>query len=119
MNIYNRKLLTVFCLSALVTACSNDPKIKSASADKVIISAPTEKFLGAYDLAKKECEKNTKTAHYIADDTADLEILAFDCVGQEEEVVAEAASEETAAEPDTEASVEIEQETPTEEAPAQ
>ncbi len=108
MNTQNRKLLTAFCFIVLVTACSNDPKIMSSTSDRVVIDAPAEKFLDAYNLAKKECEKNTKTAHYIADDSSDLDVVAFNCIGQEEDVVAEATSEESpAAETNTEVPAEI------------
>ncbi len=109
MKIRNRKLFITFCFIVLITACSNEPKIKSVTEDKVVVGAPAEQFLGAYDLAKKECEKNTKTAHYIPDDNIDLEVVSFNCIGQEEEVVAE-----TEADTEAEADASMEEEIPEE-----
>jgi hypothetical protein len=93
MNTRNRNLFVTFGFIVLITACSNEPKIKSATEDKVVVGASAEQFLDAFDLAKKECEKNTRTAHYIPDDNVDMEIVSFNCVGQEEEVVAEAEAD--------------------------
>lgn len=102
MKTDNKKLLITFCFITLITACSNDPKIKSATEDTVVIGAPAENFLGAYDLAKKECDKNTRTVQYFSDDTTDLEVVTFNCIAQEEETVAEADTDtETEAEADT------------------
>lgn len=94
MYIRNSKIFTIACFILLIAACSNEPSIKSATSDKVIISGPPEKFTAAFELAKKECLKNTKTAEYIPDSTVDLKEVAFNCVGPgaEEEV---AATEET------------------------
>lgn len=89
MNTRNRNLLVTFCFIALMTACSNEPSIKTASADKVVVGAPAKQFVSAYELANKACQKNTKTAHYIPDDNVDLEVVSFNCTGQEEEVIAE------------------------------
>jgi hypothetical protein len=110
MKTRNRNLFVICCFILLITACSNEPSIKSATADKVIIGGPPEKYTTAYELAKNECQKNSKKAQYIPDDTTDLKEVAFKCVGDEAE--AEVAIEETA----TEAAAE-ETTTETEEAP--
>jgi len=90
MKTQNINLFIILCLSILVTACgSNSPVITSATADKVEIKSPPDQFIEAYDLAKKECDKNTKTAHYIQDNTVSLEEIAFDCIGEEVEVAVE------------------------------
>ncbi len=76
----------------LMTACSNQLTIQSVTTDKVVIKAPPENFIDAYEVAKKECEKNTKKAEYITDDTAGIEVVSFNCVG--EEVIAEQVATE-------------------------
>ena len=93
MKSQNRSLFVIFCFIVLITACSNQPTIQSVTSDKVVIKAPPEKFVDAYDMAKKECEKNTKQAQYITDDTAGLEVVAFNCVGEEVEVATEETEE--------------------------
>ncbi len=120
MNTRNIYLFASLCFSILLAACSNGPVIKSATKDKVDISSPPEQFIEAYDLAKKECEKYTKTTQYIPDNTVDLKDVAFECVGEDIEVVAEATEpvEETATEveevmPDAETEVEVETESET------
>lgn len=90
MNTRNTNIFVVLCAITLLSACSNEPSIKSASMDKVTIGAPANKFLEAYDLAKKECQKNTRKAIYITDETADLKEVSFECIGEEEKVVADA-----------------------------
>ncbi len=92
MSIRNSKLFTIACFILLIAACSNEPSIKSATSDKVIIGGPPEKFTAAYELARKECLKNTKIAQYIPDNTTGLSEVSFNCVGPEE---AEAKPEET------------------------
>ncbi len=94
MYIQNSKIFTIACFILLITACSNEPSIISVTSDKVIIGGPPEKFTAAYELAKKECLKNTKTAEYIPDTTVNLKEVAFNCVGPEAEEEA-AATEET------------------------
>ncbi len=99
MNSQNRSLFIIFCSVVLITACSNQVSIQSITSDMVVVKAPPENFIDAYDAAKKECEKNTKKAEYIPDDTVGLEIVAFNCVGEEvavEEVATE--TEETPSE---------------------
>lgn len=94
MNTGNRRLFIIACYILLITGCSNEPSIKSATADKVIISGPPEMFTPAYELANKECEKNTKTAQYIQDHSTSLKEVAFNCVGPEtEEATVEAATD--------------------------
>jgi hypothetical protein len=93
MNILYRNLLVIFCFIVLITACSNQVSIQSITSDMVVVKAPPENFIDAYDAAKKECEKNTKKAEYIPDDTVGLEIVAFNCVG--EEVAVEEIATET------------------------
>jgi hypothetical protein len=99
MNTTYINKFVVLSFIMLNAACSTGPTIDSATSDMVVISAPSEQFVEAYDMAKKECLKYTKTAHYITDQTADLGIVSFNCIGEEieEEVVAEeSASEEEA-----------------------
>ena len=92
-----RNIITICCFFALITACSNEPSIKSATPEKVIIGGPPDKFTSAYELAKIECQKNTKTAQYIQDHSANLKEVAFNCVGSEAETE-QATVEETATE---------------------
>jgi hypothetical protein len=110
MNMQHRNLLATFCFIVLITACSNEPSIISATPDRVVVTGPPEKFVAAYDKAKKECEKNTKNAIYIADTEADLKEVAFDCIGEEAEVVAETTTEEepTEAEDEIDAGIPVE-----------
>ena len=95
MCIRNSKIFTITCFILLITACSNEPSIKSATSDKVIIGGPPEKFTAAYDLAKNECQKNTKTAEYIPDTNVSLKEVAFNCVGPEAEEEAVATEKTT------------------------
>lgn len=98
MNTQNRNLLVIFCFIVLITGCSNHASITSVTSDKVVIKAPPEEFVDAYGVAQKECQKNTKNAKYETDETTALEVVAFNCVGEEAEEVAtetEAAPEET------------------------
>ena len=116
MNTRNINLIAIFCFSILLTACGSGPVIKSATKDKVEISSPPEQFIEAYDLAKKECGKHTKTTQYIPDNTVDLKDVAFDCIGEDIEVVAETTEpvEETATEVEeviADAETEVESET--------
>jgi len=92
MYIRNSKIFTIACFILLITACSNEPSIKSASSEEVIIGGPPEKFTAAYELAKNECLKYTKTAEYIPDNTADLSEVTFNCVGSEVEATEETAT---------------------------
>jgi predicted metallo-beta-lactamase superfamily hydrolase len=113
MSTRNRNLFVIFYCIVLITACSNQLSIQSTSDDKVVISGPPEKFVDAYEMAKKECQKNTKNAEYITDETASLNLVAFNCVGQEveTETVAETATEaETETATESEADVETEPE---------
>lgn len=102
MYIRNSKLFAVAYFALLITACSNEPTIKSATSDKVIIGGPPEKFTRAYDLAKIECQKNTKIAQYIPDNTASLSEVAFNCVGPEIEATEESTTAATTTETKTE-----------------
>jgi len=95
MYIRRSKLFAIACFILLITACSNEPSIISATSDKVIVGGPPEKFTAAYDLAKKECLKNTKTAEYFPDSTVGLNEVAFNCMSPEEKL---AATEEIATE---------------------
>ena len=100
MNARIKNLLIIPCLLSLMTGCGNQPKIASITVDRVVVSAPADKFVAAYDLAKNECQKNTRNALYVPDANADLEVVAFDCLGQE-------VAAETQPQTDTEAEVEI------------
>tara|TARA_R110000782_G_scaffold65058_1_gene132461 strand:- start:755 stop:1120 length:366 start_codon:yes stop_codon:yes gene_type:complete len=102
MCIRNSKLFTIACFILSVSACSNDPSIKSASSDKVIIGGPPEKFTAAYELAKAECQKHTKIARYTPDSTTNLSEVTFNCEGSEVEAIAEAAATSAPEEPTTE-----------------
>jgi len=95
MNTRNRDLIVITCFVVLITGCSNAPSIKSATADKVIISSPPGQFTTAYELANKECLKNIKTAKYMPDSTVGLKEVAFHCVGPETEEEAGATDEMT------------------------
>lgn len=94
MTMLNRNLLLIFSFITIFSACSNQVTIKSSTPDKVVISAPAEKFVEAYDVAKKECEKNTKIAQYIPDETKDLREVSFNCFGEDPEEVATAENAE-------------------------
>lgn len=98
----------------LVIACSSDPKVISSTDNQVVVKAKPESFLDAYDLATKECNKNTRIAQYITDGTDKMEEVAFDCFdpNPEAEVVADAEAEEQA---ETIEQEEVSDETATEE----
>ena len=96
MYIRNSKIFTIACFLLLSTACSNEPTIKSATSEKVTVGGPPEKFTSAYELAKNECLKYTKTAEYIPDTSVGLKEVAFNCVGPETEEETVATGETTA-----------------------
>ena len=97
----------------MITGCSNQQLTKSVTDDKVIITGPPGQFTTAYHMAQKECQKNTKNAEYIPDDTAaGLEVVAFNCVGEEAEEVS-TETEEAPAETE-EVSTEAEEVSPQE-----
>jgi predicted metallo-beta-lactamase superfamily hydrolase len=115
MNTRKRSLFAITCFILMITGCSNDLTIKSASSDKVVIVGNPANFTEAYEMAQKECQKHTKSAIYITDETADLDVVAFECVG--EEVETEVAESETQAEEapiETEAEVQTTEEGPVE-----
>ena len=100
MNFCNHSLFLIFSFFLLLmTGCSNQVAIKSATPDTVVITGPSEKFVDAYHMAQKECQKDAKNASYIADATADLGIVTFNCVGEEvateTQTEADAETEET------------------------
>ena len=110
------KTLVVILFSFLISACSNQAEIISASEEKVIVKAPAGSFVEAYDLAKKECQKYTTSIAYATDESAPLEEVAFDCTGEKLEPVAEV--QETAVSETVEQTQEetvVEEETATEE----
>lgn len=110
------KILAIILFSLLISACSNQAKIVSASEEKVIVNAPAENFVEAFDLAKKECQKYTTSIAYATNEAAPLEEVAFDCTGEKLEPVAEV--QETAVEETVEQSQEevvVEEETAAEE----
>ncbi|GJM05226.1 MAG: hypothetical protein DHS20C09_12170 [marine bacterium B5-7] len=111
MYIRNNKIFTIACSILLISACSNDPSIKSASSDKVIIGGPPEKFTAAFELARVECQKHTKIARYIPDNAASLSEVTFNCEGPETETTDEVATTSSTEETTTE-------QTPTETAEA-
>ena len=100
MLIHTRNLIAIIFISTMMTACSNSPKIISASDDQIILKAKPESFLDAYDIAKRECDKNTRIAQYITDGTESLNEVAFSCFdpNAEAEVIAEADVDTTAEE---------------------
>ena len=98
MAFKSRNLFIIISLLLLFVACSGGPSIQSVKDDKVTLSAAPEDFLEAYGMAQKECKINNKSASYIADQTSSLNTVAFDCVGEEVDTVAEA---ETQSEIDT------------------
>jgi predicted metallo-beta-lactamase superfamily hydrolase len=106
MNSRKRSLFAITCYILMIAGCSNDLTIKSASSEKVVIAGDPKYFTEAYEMAKNECEKHTKSATYITDETADLNVVAFQCIG--EEVETEVAESEAQSE---EAPVETESET--------
>lgn len=89
MSAKNRNLFIIFCFFVLITACSSGPSIQSVKDDKVIISTQPESFVEAYGMAQKECQKNEKSALYIAEPSSSLKQLAFNCVGQAVEATPE------------------------------
>ena len=94
MNARNKHLFVISCLIVLITGCGlNQTSIQSVTPDKVIITGPPGNFTDAYHIAQNECQKNAKSAQYTPDNTAGLGVLAFNCVGEEEET--EAVSTET------------------------
>ncbi len=95
MYIRSSKLFAIACFILLIAACSNEPSIKSATPDKVIVGGPPDKFASAYELAKIECQKNTKIAQYIPDNSASLSEVAFNCVGPETEATEETTTATT------------------------
>lgn len=116
----------IIICSVLLTACSNYPKIISATETKVILESKPkpEFFLDAYDLAQKKCTTDERTAYptYITDGADSLNKIAFNCFdpNAEAEVVAEAeVIEEEQAETnlETESDTEAISEDPLEEIP--
>jgi len=95
MNTRYINIFVIFCFIVLITGCSNQASIKSATPDKVVIKAQPNNFTEAYQMAQKECQKNTKDAEYIPDDIPGLEEVAFNCVGEEVATETEEAPEET------------------------
>ncbi|HIF50391.1 MAG TPA: hypothetical protein EYQ42_02460 [Thiotrichaceae bacterium] len=95
MNSLYRNLFVIFSFITLITACSSQISVDDVTDNKVVISAPPEKFTEAYDMAKRECQKNTKIAQYITDETSDLNEVAFNCISAEELAAAEAAETQT------------------------
>lgn len=94
MKIRTWHLFAIFCVVTMTSACSNDPMIKSSSSDQIIISAPPERFVAAFEIAKKKCEEHERKAQYAPDQATDLKTVAFNCLAPE----AEAEVEETATE---------------------
>ena len=95
MNIQNKNLFIIIFLTVLISACSNQPKVISATEDTVVVKAPANNFIEAYDLAKKECQKHTTSIEYSTNEEGPLEELAFNCTGEKIEPVAEAPQEAT------------------------
>ena len=87
----NTIIVAIAFISLMMSACSSSPKITSATEEQVVIKAKPEKFLDAYDIAKRECDKNARIATYITDGTDSLGEVAFNCFNPnpEPEVVAE------------------------------
>lgn len=117
----------IFC-SVLLTACSNSPKIISATETKVILKAKPKSgiFLDAYDLAQKKCTTDERIAYpaYITDGTDSLNKVAFNCFdpNAEAEVVAEAdvtTEEQAVTTVDAESDIEATSEDPLEEIPSE
>ncbi|MBL1142772.1 MAG: hypothetical protein HND53_12150 [Proteobacteria bacterium] len=103
----NTKNITIALWFTLFLAgCSNQTSVQSTTSDKIVIIGEPQSFLYAYDMAKKECEKENKKTVYIADQNAGLDEVSFECVIEEEEVVANAETEA-----DTEMEGETESET--------
>ena len=105
MNTLNRNLSVIFCFIALFTGCSIQTSIKSVKSDSFVISGPPDKFVDAYETAQKECQKNTKNAEYIPDETASLGDVEFNCVGQEAEAEVTTTDEGGGTDTQTEADV--------------
>ena len=112
MKLQLRNTAAILFCGVLISACSNSPKIVSATEVKVVLKAKpkAEIFLDAYDLAQEKCTIDERIAYpiYIADGTDSLEKVAFNCFdpNAEAEVVAEAEVEseaqiETAVEEET------------------
>ena len=89
----------------MIFGCSNYPKIISSTDDQLVLKAKPESFVDAYDVAKKECDKNARIAQYISNGTDSLGEVAFNCFDPNAEagVLAEA-------EVDTETETTIEEE---------
>ncbi len=117
MTTQNRNIFIIFSFFVLITACSNQPEIISATEDQVIVKAPVDKFTEAFDLAKKECQRNSRTTLYITDGTDKLEEVAFECIAPVVEEVAEADTESQTEDAPAEEEPEIEAES--EEAPVE
>ena len=116
----------IILCSVLLTACSNSPKIISATETKVILNAKPkpEIFLDAYDLAQKKCSTDERIVYptYITDGTDNLNKVAFNCFdpNAEAEVVAEAevnTEEQAGTTVETESDIEAISEDPLEEIP--
>ena len=92
----------IITVGNLVTGCTIEPGIHSTSTERVVIKSDPDKFLRAYELAKRKCDENERPIQYVPDYSKDLTVVAFDCIVTEEELAAaaelEANIEETAAE---------------------
>lgn len=95
MNIRIRNLLGSIPFVVMISACSNHPILQSATPDMVVLKAQPEMFIEAFDIAKKKCQENTKNAVYIPDYSPDIQIVAFNCIGEEIAAEAEEAPAET------------------------
>jgi len=106
-----RYTYAIFLYSVLLTACSNSPRIISATESKVILKAKPEPeiFLDAYDLAQKKCTTDERIAYatYITDGADSLNNVAFNCFDPNAET-AVLAETEVATEEQAETIVEVE-----------
>ncbi len=122
MNINYQKYALIFSFIFILSACSDFPVVKSSSEDRVIVTGAANRFVAAYEKAKKECAKYERYPKYVPDETMGLKQTAFDCIdpnaGVENETTDETVTEN---EPQPETAVEETQpveEITTEEVPA-
>ena len=80
MKLTSIRSIIISCLIVIATACSNQPEIRSASEEQVVVQASPQDFIWAYDLAQRKCQANVRNANYVPNYSDDLKLVAFNCL---------------------------------------
>jgi hypothetical protein len=115
MKFQNSKIIIIVISFVMIAGCKIlTSHTSSVAPDKVVLNEDPNDFRHAYDKANKECKKGDRKTVYIPDTTANLDQFTFECVAEEQEVVAEGENDEEA-NASTDDNSSIESETVTEE----